>query len=273
MTFRRAKQLSDTSDLFDELRWREAVGFAARSWGVDDREVRPCLATMREIETGLRNKACYILGTEMRRLGKSLDSALQIAMRWNTENLPPLPDSEVETTIRSAFRGEKKYGCIGALAYWCIGRNDCPWFNEHVAGRRQPKGRTTIIDFDRLGWRGPHVTPLQRLVYQAVTEMERIRGVGPGGCVITSVRQLARLVGASHSGVCGALLVLQALGLIEFEPGRPRGTGLPPKGCTIRRVIPIPNPPVRNPGWGREVRRRFRVKSRPAVQPLKGTEG
>jgi hypothetical protein len=256
--------LIDTAEVTEDLWWRQNVQSAAREWGVDVRQVKPCAAQIREVEDGRRNEAAYILGTEWRRMGLTQDRALKVAERWNDSNLPPLTIAGLHSNIRSAYRGENEYGCNGPLADWCIGRDECPYHQRFVSGPKPVTGRTTMVDFERLGWRSPHVTPGQRLVYSGIVRMEAIRDVGPGGCVITSLRQMARLIGLSASGVRQALLLLDLLGLIDYSPGRRRATGLPPKGCTTRRIIPIPGPPVRNPGWGREVRRRLRRPRAPA---------
>jgi len=252
--------------IVDDLWWRENVQFAARAWAVDTRQVKPCAAQICEVKDGGRNQAAYILGTEWRRMGLTQYRALQVAERWNDSNLPPLDIAELHETIRSAYRGEKEYGCNGLLADWCIGRDGCPYHRRFLSGPGAVKGRTSMIDFDRRGWRSPHITPAQRLIYEGIVRLEKMRSVGPGGCVITSLRQLARLVGLSHSCVRQGLVFLDRMGLMAYQPGRPRATGLPPKGCSIRRIIPIPDPPVRNRGWGREVRRRLRTRRPEEVQ-------
>jgi len=251
-------------DLSDDLRWRENVQRAAREWCVDVEQVKPCVAQMREIERGQRDQCCYILCTELRRMGLPEERALQVALRWNEENLPPLTVAEVAGRVKSAYERGKAYGCNGCLSHWCIGRDCCDFHARLVAGKQPVPGRTTAGDFERLGWRSPHVTPGERVLYRAIEQMERIRDVGPGGTVITSTRQLGRLAGISPSGVLQMLRWLEAMCLIDYEAGRPRATGLPPKGCRIRRIIPIPDPPTRNLGWGREVRRRLRA---PAAAP------
>ncbi len=247
---------------------------AARCWCVDVRQIRPCAAQIREVEKGLRNQAAYILATELRRIGLTEQRTLQVMTRWNESNLPPLTVVELEGIVTSAFRKEKTYGCNGALANWCVGRPNCEYYQLFVAGKPPAIGRATMADFNRLGWRSPHITPAYRLIYHALIQLESARGFGPGGRLISSTRQVARLAGLSSSCVLQGLRFLDAMGLIDYQPGRKRATGLPPKGCTIHRVIPIPDPPVRNPKWGREVRRRLRSSSlehRPSEDHMTGS--
>jgi hypothetical protein len=195
-------------------------------------------------------------------MGIPFAHAHRLASRWNRENLPPLYPSELAPRIESAYRGEKTYGCNGDLSHWCIGKPNCPYYARYVCGFNPPvKGRTTMIDFDALGWGTPHITPAQRLVYYGIIRLEAIRDVGPGGCVITSLRQLADLEQLSVSCVRESLRALDILRLIRYGPGRPRATSLPAKGCTIRRAVPIPDPPRPDGPTGRDLRRRLRSKT------------
>lgn len=257
----------------DNLRRLENVQRAAREWTVDVEQVKPCVAQIREVEKGERDLACYILCTELRRVGLPQDRALSVALRWNKENLPPLTVEEVETKVKSAYKGEKTYGCNGPLSQWCSAKGECPFYARFVAGKQPVPGRTTAADFDRLGWRSPHVTPAERIVYRTIERLERLRDVGPGGTVITSTRQLAGLAGLSASGVLQILRFFEAMVLIDYVPGRPRATGLPPAGCKIWRVIPIPDPTTRNPGCSREVRRRLRQPRKPTDAVRAGCVG
>jgi len=242
-------------DLVEDLRWRENVQSAAREWGVDVDQIKPCVARIREVANGERNLSAYILATELRRMGVSPQRADRVMTRWNSDNRPALSVAELAGIIKSAYGGEKTYWCSGPLSEWCIGKHNCPWYARYVCGPGEVRGRTSMIDFERLGWHSPHVTLAERATYGGIIRLEAIRDCGPGGCVITSLRQLARLIGISPSGVRVALLVLDALGLIDYRPGTPRATGRPVKGCLIRRVIPIPDPRVDS---ARATRRRGR---------------
>lgn len=252
------RERTDPVDSYEHLRWLEDVQRAAREWGVDVAQVKPCAGRIYGIQEPSRNNAAFVLATEWRRMGIREDRGQQIAARWNEGNLPPLPPLELDATVRSAFEGPEVYGCNGPLSEWCVGKESCPFRAQFLSGKAFVPGRMTAVDFDRLGWRWPHVTPAERLVYHGLVRLEAARDMEPGALVITSTRQLARLVGLSPSGVLHALRALHHLALITYEPGTARGQGLPPKGSRIRREIPIPDPQHRNPNWGREVRRRLR---------------
>jgi hypothetical protein len=251
-----------TDDRRDDLRWREDVQDAARRWAVDPRLIRPCVPQIRAIEKSQRNQMLYVLATEWRAMGVAEQRALELALRWNDELALAMSPREVKGIVKSAFKGDKRYGCDTHLAPYCIGKERCPYFAAHVGTKEPLRGRATMDEFRDLGWRRGYVTRLEADVYEGIISLERIRHVGEGGRVITSMRQLGRLIDASPASASVALRVLKELSLIEFQPGRPRATGLPPKGCTVVRTIPIPAPPRVDPSIVRRLRRRIRDDNR-----------
>jgi hypothetical protein len=227
------------------------------------------------MEKGHRNQMLYVLATEWRAMGVGEQRALELASRWNDENPLPLSLQNVKGIVKSAFKTEKRYGCNTHLAPFCIGKERCPHFAAHIGTKESMRGRATMAEFKELGWRKGYVTRLEADVYEGIIHLERIRHVGEGGRVITSMRQLGRLTDASPSGVHGALRLLTELGLVEFQPGRARATGLPPKGCTILRAVPIPAPPHVDVSMVRGLRsriRRARKLLRSATEAVGGSD-
>lgn len=67
---------------------------------------------------GSRNEGCFLLASRLQREGASQDAALAAARAWNESNNPPLPDSEVQSAVKSAYRGKQ-------LAPATVADSDC----------------------------------------------------------------------------------------------------------------------------------------------------
>lgn len=61
-------------------------------------------------ESGGRNDACARLAGYFAGKGVNLDVALLTILDWNRKNRPPLTADEVDTTVRSVYKGERKRG-------------------------------------------------------------------------------------------------------------------------------------------------------------------
>jgi len=229
-------------DSWESLVWQELQQTTARRLNVDVANVKPCFARMEPVPEGNRNNTAYELSTELRRMGVAEATAWGDLRRWNRLCRPPLPERELRAAFQSAWRSEKTYGCRGLLAAtWCIGREKCDWYRQNVAGRR--KCRET--DFFDLGW--PLVLKSSEFrVYMALVRIEQREKVGPSGLVIASTRDYAENSGVYRGRVMGALEQLESHGLLAvMERGQKRMKGLPGRACQVRRVVPIPEPPVK----------------------------
>jgi hypothetical protein len=230
----------------DEEAWAELLvqeqrQEAAQRLNVDPADVKPCFARIGPIDQGNRDNTAFVYGTELRRMGVAQALAWADICRWNRLCRPPLSQQELESTFRSAWEGEKTYGCRGALAAsWCIGRRKCDWHKQNVGGRRKCR-ETDFLDF---GW--PLLLKSREVrVYVAVVRLEQAKGVGAGGLVIASTREYVELSGVGRRHVMGSLDSLESHGLVAvMERGERRQLGLPGRACHVRRVVPIPEPPV-----------------------------
>jgi hypothetical protein len=223
----------------DELVWQEARQTVARRLNVAVEVVKPCYARIPGVPEGSRNSTAYILATELRRMGVETAAAWTDLLRWNRTCKPPLPERELQTTFQSAWHTEKTYGCRGLLAsVWCVGRELCHW--------RRGLGRRTCreSDFFDFGWPALLKSADFR-VYCALVRLEQLRGVGAGGLVIAGTREYASLGGLCRTRVYAALERLEGKGLLlVVEKGEKRQAGLPARACQVKRVVPVPEPPV-----------------------------
>lgn len=76
---------------------------------------------------GGRNNTLVLLASGLLQSGYSLEEVVDIAMDWNETNEPPLNNSEVDSTVKSAYTmllGGKRYGCCALKeAGYCINEN------------------------------------------------------------------------------------------------------------------------------------------------------
>lgn len=79
----------------------------------------------------------------------------------------------------------------------------------------------------------------------ALVRLEKTRGVEAGGVVIASTRDYAATGGLYRNQVMRSLEGLEERGLLLIlERGEPRSKGLPGRACQVKRVAPIPEPPI-----------------------------
>jgi hypothetical protein len=55
------------------------------------------------------------IAVHLRQKGMPLPMALAACLEWNRHNQTPLDDTEVQTTLRSAYEGGYEYGCWDEL--------------------------------------------------------------------------------------------------------------------------------------------------------------
>lgn len=98
---------------------------------LEKKELLPCIKYILQngAMKGQRNNISNVLASALLQCGKTLDETLDIMQTWNTKkNEPSLPEKEIDTTTRSAyknFEAGRKYGCSAIrLLGVCI--KDCP---------------------------------------------------------------------------------------------------------------------------------------------------
>lgn len=77
------------------------------------------------IEKGERNNCALILASYFRESGRSIETAKELLSAWNQKNAIGLPDSEIETVVKSAYskREPYKFGCNSLVKY-------CPFLDK-----------------------------------------------------------------------------------------------------------------------------------------------
>jgi len=56
------------------------------------------------VEEGRRNISTFTLALRLKRAGIDFENAVELILNWNKKNKPPLPEKEVLTTIKSAYK-------------------------------------------------------------------------------------------------------------------------------------------------------------------------
>ena len=93
------------------------------------KELLPCVKAILEtgVGEGSRNNTLSILSSAVLQSGYTLEETIDLMHDWNTNNEPPLPDREIEITVRSSYSmllDDRHYGCRAMKGYgYCI--EDC----------------------------------------------------------------------------------------------------------------------------------------------------
>lgn len=212
-------------------------------------ELKPCVALMlQEGPPGGEcdpNTTCYIIATELRRLGKDEADARQELLEWAMaiDRGRALRPREIEKTVASAYGGDlRTYGCspTGKLyrSGYCMGQEACPYYK--ACGGRDEYDE---LDFYRYGW-PDEIGASAAAMYNAIRALEHERGV-PRGVTWANYQQLTWRSGCSKGNVKTVLQRLRDHGLITVQFGSPRAPGKQGQATRIERVLPIPEPPPR----------------------------
>lgn len=92
----------------------------------EKKELLPCVKRMLDtgVGEGSRNNVLSILSSSLMQSGYTLDETTEIMHRWNDNNEPPLPEKEIELTVRSSYSmllDDRHYGCRAIKEYgYCI---------------------------------------------------------------------------------------------------------------------------------------------------------
>ena len=185
-----------------------------------------------------RSRAANIIASEMKMLGKDSEYTMNLLLKWNANNIPPLRYSSLLSTVRTAYRHDYKYGCSNEyLQVFCTEPEMCTYYRSF--GSKRSKYTDNRLFFK---YRWPEIlTNVQKSIYYlALIELERKRGVGAGGLIMANHREIASIAGIGPKYVGKGLLKLQEVSLIQYKPGIPRKwEGL---SSEIRRIVPIPKP-------------------------------
>jgi hypothetical protein len=90
---------------------------------------------LKGVGDGCRDDAAFCLARHLLDMGNTPSQVLATLEGWDTHNNPPIGDPKMlETKIDSAAKGYA-FGCNSilknpALSKYCVGEQDCTWFNE-----------------------------------------------------------------------------------------------------------------------------------------------
>ena len=210
--------------------------------GIPGPHFKPCVMLMLKKqfcrgEIPNRHEVAVVISSELVRLSLPQDQVIRVLENWDEENLTCIGYREVERTVETATRQQYNYSCRHRiLKTFCIGPENCPYTS--LKSQRKPRG--SFRDFIRYGW-PKHLKPVQiNLYWMAINEIEIRRGVGIGGRIFASHRELANICGCNARWVGKHLHELAALTLIQYNPGVPRKWE--GKASEITRVRPVPVP-------------------------------
>ncbi len=219
----------------------ELAGKMSLKLGVDAQLIKPCIGVM--FNTSFtkggapdRSLVASILASEMKRMGISQEKATDYILKWNEPNNPPKSQSEILSTIRTAYRKDYNYSCRHwAFEGCCVGKDMCVYYKGALSKRKYYNNRV----FYNYRWQ-LILSSAQHLIYHSLIELERKRGVGAGGLIIANHKQIAYFSGITPKYIGVSLQNLQSFGLIKYKAGIPRKWE--GKASEIRRIVPIPKP-------------------------------
>lgn len=228
----------------DEIKALEDIKKTTKRFSLPD-YIKPCVSLMLDdnFEKGgdfSRDRAGYIIATELRRVGKSPEISEKILNQWDRNNIPPLGISKIRSKVKSAYSKDYSFGCNNepVILEYCkkINKDFCQYYKQISFGRRIGNDR----DFIRYGWPNILSGAERDVYYIALPELEKRRGIQAGDKIFASHREISKICGVALGGIGRSLERLQKRGLITYKKGEPyrwRNTA-----SEIKRIIPIPKP-------------------------------
>jgi hypothetical protein len=230
----------------------EAVRPVAAEYGIGTADLKPCVALVLDGNIGgsARHECAFVIAMELRRLGwppAKIEAALT---RWARKI--GYSEHEARRAIRGAF-GPRGYYPPGltkrlgtsyerVLAPTCA-HVGCPQNCPPFRGRVRSVRREGVETFRRLGW--PAVLRRRRqnaalATYEAICSLELLNGVQRNEPLLTSYRQLARMIETPHwSTARRGLVTLDRHGLLTYKPGKARTPADPSREPSrIWRIAP-----------------------------------
>jgi len=236
------REFSITDALDRQIGGVFAQGDFSKKYNINPSSLRPCVSVIWQssFEKGGshdRSMACSIIASEFLRLGYTQQRIETELFSWNRQNNPPLKQTDIRSTLRTALRRKYNYGCSHYfLEDFCIGEEKCKWFSG-----ADKDGKINFRAFFSYKWQLILKNAAKLIYYLALPELERVRGSKPGGRLYVSHRELAYYAGISTRHLNLQLEELHSYNLIEYKPGTSRKWE---KNATeIRRIFPIPRPP------------------------------
>ena len=193
-------------------------------------DIKPCIVKLLDNPSVKEADNPFIIGCELHRVGrteKQIDSLLtRLGIRT----------SKVQGVIKSIATGKYEFGCPrleekGICLY--EKREECFWYQ---AIPRESQRSYRERDFWRFGWPSRLTAP-EGMIYLAIREVEKRRGLPAGSRLYVSRKELSGLAGVSPPWVMKCCERLEKVGLIRFKRGlQHRWYG---KASEVKRIIPI----------------------------------
>jgi len=194
-------------------------------------DVKPCIVKLLEDPSCKDGDNPFIIGCELHRVGRTerqIDSLL-VSLSIRT--------SKVQGVIKSIATGRYKgFGCPhleekGICLY--KSREECFWYQAIPRESQKPYRER---DFWRFGW-SSRLTAPESMIYLAIREVEKRRGLPAGSRLYVSRKELSGLTGVSPPWVTKCCEKLERVGLISFKKGsQHRWYG---RAGEVKRIIPI----------------------------------
>jgi hypothetical protein len=225
---------------------RQLQGLLAQSELSDDlnlnaNTIKPCVARIWKtyFEKGShlsRGMACSIITSELLKLDYD-QSRIRVELeKWNRNNNPPLRQSDLKSTLKTAIRQNYNYSCNHYfLQEFCIGLDLCMY-----AKGKQEKRQINFRVFFSYNWQLILKNVAKLIYWLALPEIEKKRGFKPGSTLYVSHRDIAHYAGVSLKYVKKGLEELTSHRLIEYKPGTSRRWER--NATEVRRIFPIPRP-------------------------------
>jgi hypothetical protein len=219
-----------------------AQGEVSKNLYINPKALRPCVSTM--IRTGFqkggipdRSSISSILASEFVKIGFDSQRIEHELLKWNKLNNPPIKESAILSTIKTAIRNNYNYSCRhDFVKEFCIGFDLCS-YPKRLARIHQINFRLFFAYHWQL-----ILSNIAVLVYWvALPELEKRKGLKPGSVIYENHSEIAKFAGISKKYVRNALENLAVYGLIQYKPGTARKWE--GKATEVRRIFPIPKPP------------------------------
>mgnify|MGYP002335735560 CR=1 FL=1 len=219
-----------------------AHGEASGDLRINPKALRPCVGVMfrssfHKGDIPNRSDISAVIAAELVKIGYDRERILYELTRWNKGNNPPIKQSALQSTVRTALRKNYNYSCRHPnLKEFCVGSDMCSY-----AKGQSNQSKFNFRIFFKYRWQ-LILSHKSKLVYWlALPELEKQKGQKPGSVIYENHTEIAKMAGITPKYVKSALKELAGYGLIWYKPGIPRKWE--GKATEIQRIFPIPKPP------------------------------
>lgn len=195
-------------------------------------DIKPCIIKLIDDPSAKEADNSFIIACELHRIGRTEKQINFLLTKVGIKT------SKIQGIIKSIATGRYKgFACPrlekeGICLY--KSREEC---FHYQAIPRESQRSYRERDFWRFGWPEKLTAP-EIVIYLAIREVEKRKGLPAGSRLYVSRKELARVSGVSHSWILECCERLKKKGLIKFKKGtQHRWYG---KASEVKRIIPIP---------------------------------